>query len=59
MKINTTPSEQFPRSNIKIVERSKLDNPNSQIHDGSIGTSTSITCGEGKLQRRVKSIRSL
>jgi hypothetical protein len=30
---NTTLKEQFPKSNIKIVERGKIETPNKQIHD--------------------------
>jgi hypothetical protein len=36
----------------KIIERGKIDTPNTQIHDFSfscIGTGTSITSGEVKL----------
>jgi len=42
----------IPKSNIKIVERSKLDTPNTQIHDHSLswlGTGTSIKRGRVKL----------
>ena len=33
---NTTLSEQFQKSNVKIVERGKVDTPNTQIHDRSL-----------------------
>jgi hypothetical protein len=42
----------IPKSNIKIVERGKIDTPNTQIHDCSLswlGTGTSIKCGRVKL----------
>jgi hypothetical protein len=48
-----TLSEQFqPKSNIKIVERGKIDTPNSQIHDRSLswlGTVILIKSGGVKL----------
>ena len=42
----------FPESNIKIVERDKIDIPNTQIHTRSLtwlGTGTLINSGEVKL----------
>jgi hypothetical protein len=42
----------IPISNIKIVERGKIDNPSTQTHDCSLswlGTSTSIKSGGVKL----------
>jgi len=42
----------IPKSNIKIVERGKIDTPNTQIQDRSIsyhGTGTSIKSGGAKL----------
>ena len=42
----------IPKSNIKIVERGKIDTSNTQIHDRSLsclGTSSSITSGGLKL----------
>jgi len=42
----------IPKSNIKIVERGKIDDPNTQIYDLSfswLGTDTSIKCGGVKL----------
>ena len=42
----------IPKSNIKIVKRSKIDITNTQIHDGScswLGTGTSIKSGWIKL----------
>ena len=39
------------KCNRKIVERNKIDTPNTQIHDFSIfwlGTDTSIKCGRVK-----------
>jgi len=42
----------IPKSNIKIVDRGKIDIPNTQIHDLSLswlGTGTSITSGSVKL----------
>ena len=42
--------ETIPKSNIKIVERGKIDRPYTQIHDGSrLGTGTPIKGGEFKL----------
>ena len=42
----------IPKSNIKIVERGKIDIPKTQIHDYSLswlGTDTSIKSGGVKL----------
>jgi len=42
----------IPKSNIKIVERGKIDTPNTHIHDCSLswpGTGTSIKSGGVKL----------
>ena len=42
----------IPKSNIKIVERRKVDTPNTHIHDSSLswfGTGTSIKSGGAKL----------
>ena len=42
----------FPKSNSKIVERCKIDTPNTQIHDRSLswlGTGTPIKSGGVKL----------
>ena len=33
---NTTLSEHIPKSNIKIVEIGKIDNPKMQIHDNAL-----------------------
>ena len=52
MKTNTTLSRQFQNSNIKVVERDKIDISNTQIHDRSLsclGTGTSIKNGGVKL----------
>jgi len=41
-----------PKSNIKIIERGKIDTPNTKIHDRSLswlGTGTSIKSGGVKL----------
>jgi hypothetical protein len=49
---NTTLKEQFPKSNIKIVERDKIETPNKQIHDHCLfwlGTVTSIKSDGVKL----------
>ena len=42
----------IPQSNIKIVERAKIDTSNTQIHDSSfswVGTGTSMESGRVKL----------
>ena len=42
----------IPKSNIKIVDRFKINTPNTQIHDPSLvwlGTGTSVKSGEVKL----------
>ena len=42
----------FPKYNRKVAERSKIDTPNTHIHDHSLsclGTGTSITSGGVKL----------
>ena len=44
--------ETIPKLNIKIVERGKIDTPNTQIHDPSLswlGTGTLIKSGRVKL----------
>jgi hypothetical protein len=44
--------ETFPKPNRKNIENSKIDNPNTQIHDHSLfclGTRTSIKNGRDKL----------
>jgi len=49
---NTTPVGTIPKSIIKIVERSKIDTSNTQIHDDSLfwlGTGTLIKSGRVKL----------
>ena len=42
----------IPKSNIKIIERGKIDTHDKQIHDSShswLGTSTSLKSGEVKV----------
>ena len=42
----------IPKSNIKIVDRDKIDTPDTQVHDRALSwldTGTSITSGSVKL----------